>query len=147
MRIKVEEEEQREDIEIIIRCPRMDDTVKEVLARLEIIDKRIIGIYRGENYVLEVDDILYIETIDKRSFIYTKECSYETIFKLYELEERLIDMDFFRVGKSLIINFQKIKTLKPDLDGRILVTMQNGEKRLVSRQYAVSIKKRLGVLK
>lgn len=147
MRIKVEEEEQREDIEIIIRCPRMDDTVKEVLARLEIIDKRIIGIYRGENYVLEVDDILYIETIDKRSFIYTKECPYETIFKLYELEERLIDMDFFRVGKSLIINFQKIKTLKPDLDGRILVTMQNGEKRMVSRQYAVSIKKRLGVLK
>lgn len=70
---------------------------------------------------------------------------YETPLKLYELEEQLSSHGFFRASKSVIINFNQIKALKPDLDGRILVTMNNNEKLVVSRQYALTIKQMLGV--
>lgn len=53
--------------------------------------------------------------------------------------------DFFRAGKSSIVNLGNIQALRSDLDGRLQVTMSNGEQLVVSRQYAVSIKKRLGV--
>ncbi|MDF2952044.1 MAG: putative HTH-type transcriptional regulator, partial [Anaerocolumna sp.] len=62
----------------------------------------------------------------------------------YELEEQLAASDFFRASKSCIINFNQIHSLKPDIT-RFIVTMNNGEKLIVSRQYASSIKKKLGV--
>ncbi|RGC21068.1 hypothetical protein DXA09_11970 [Absiella sp. AM54-8XD] len=40
-----------------------------------------------------------------------------------------------------------MQSLRPDLDGRIQVTMKNDKKLFVSRQYAPILKKRLGVLK
>ena len=33
--------------------------------------------------------MLYIESVDKRTFLYTEESVYETPLRLYELEERL----------------------------------------------------------
>lgn len=38
-----------------------------------------------------------------------------------------------------------ISSLKSDIDRRIQVTLNNGEKLIVSRQYAEQLKERLGV--
>jgi len=54
-------------------------------------------------------------------------------------------MDFLRANKSCIINLRHIVSIKPDIDGKLLVTMSNNEKLYVSRQYSPSIKTRLGV--
>ena len=70
---------------------------------------------------------------------------YETDLKLYELEEKLEESGFFRAGKSCIINLKYIKSLRADFDRRIKVRMENGEQLIVSRQYAETLKKRLGV--
>lgn len=147
MKIKIIEDESSDDIEVIIYCEKQNKTVHEIFAKLEMMNKKILGFYQGDTYLLDALDILYIDTTDKRTFLYTRECVYETMLRLYELEERLCDIDFFRAGKSLIVNFQMIKSLKPDLDGRILITMKNDEKLMVSRQYAAIIKEKLGVLK
>jgi DNA-binding LytR/AlgR family response regulator len=64
--------------------------------------------------------------------------------RLYELEEKLNANDFFRAGKSVIINFNKIKSLKSDINGRIIVIMENDEKLIVSKQYSTFIKNKLG---
>ena len=87
----------------------------------------------------------YIDTADKKTFLYTKSDVYETDLKLYELEEQLEDADFFRANKSCIINFRHIASLKSELNRRLLVTMTNGEKLIVSRQYAEYKKEKLGV--
>ena len=71
---------------------------------------------------------------------------YETPLRLYELEERLESSDFFRASKSLIINFNQIQSLKPEFGGTMQVTMSNGERLTVSRQYAKSVKEKLGCL-
>ena len=89
--------------------------------------------------------LLYIDTADKRTFLYTKNEIYETELKLYELEEQLKDADFFRANKSCIINFRHIASLKSELNRRLLVTMTNGEKLIVSRQYAEYVKEKLEV--
>ena len=62
-----------------------------------------------------------------------------------ELEEQLKDADFFRANKSCIINFRHIASLKSELNRRLLVTMTNGEKLIVSRQYAEYVKEKLEV--
>jgi len=70
---------------------------------------------------------------------------YELPLKLYELEEILASAGFIRSAKSQVLNLYKIDSLCPDFGGRIEVTMQNGERLIVSRQYAKQLKERLGI--
>lgn len=89
--------------------------------------------------------MLYIDTADKRTFLYTAEGVYETPLRLYELEDRLSAGDFFRASKSSIVNFNEIRSLRPDFGGRMQLTMSNGEQLIVSRQYVPYIRKKLGL--
>ena len=147
MKIQVIEDEKYPEPEIIINCRKADNDVSRILAMLRIFDHKLTGTRENQTYFIDVLKILYIETVDKKSFLYTTDFVYETPLKLYELEERLESSGFFRAGKSTVINFNQIQSLKPDLYGRFQVTLNNGEKLFVSRQYAVTIKKLLGVIK
>jgi DNA-binding LytR/AlgR family response regulator len=88
---------------------------------------------------------MYIDTVDKRTFLYTEDASFETPLKLYELENQLGPACFLRAGKSCLYNFNYIKSFKSDLDGRLILTMKNDIRLIVSRQYAAILKKQLGV--
>jgi DNA-binding LytR/AlgR family response regulator len=108
------------------------------------LDFKLTGVKNGQTHILDAHHILYIDTVDKRTFLYTESEEYETSLRLYELEERLAANDFFRAGKSLIVNFNKIKSMKSDIDGRIVVVLENNEKLIVSKQYTSYIKNKLG---
>ena len=117
-----------------------------MVTMMHVYDSKITGIKNGETYILDAAKILYIDTVDKKTFFYTKGDIYETPLKLYELEERLAGCDFFRASKSSIVNFNQIHSLRPDFGGRMLLVMNNGEKLYVSRQYVSVIKEKLGIL-
>jgi len=146
VKLRINEDDNFEDLEIIINCRQMDDKVMKLIAMLRVYDMKLTGIRAGHTYLLDATKILYIDTVDKKTFLYTSKEVYETPLKLYELEEQLAAKGFFRAGKSVIINFNQIKSLRPDLDGKIMVTMNNGEKLFVSKQYAITIKQKLGVI-
>lgn len=131
--------------EIIINCQNMTQKLEQMIASLRAFDLKLTGSKQGSVYILDLAKILYIDTIDRKVFLYTKEDVYETPLKLYELEERLQEHDFFRASKSAIINLQHVQSLKVDIGGKLLLNMDNGEKLIVSRQYAKNIKERLGV--
>jgi DNA-binding LytR/AlgR family response regulator len=108
-------------------------------------DMKLTGKKQNQTYILDAAKVLYIDTVDKRTFFYTKNDVFETDLKLYELEEQLAALDFIRANKSCIINFGQINSIKADIDGKLLVTMSNNEKLYVSRQYALIVKEKLGV--
>jgi len=146
LKIKIEEDIRAEDLEITIRCRQTNDAVIRILEMLRMTDRKLTGHRENQTYILDVSQILYIDTVEKRTFLYTEEEVYETPLKLYELEERLESCDFFRASKSSIINFNQIQSLKPEFGGTMQVTMTNGERLNVSRQYARAIKEKLGCL-
>lgn len=135
---------QDDDIEIVIRCREENEEVKNIRDFLKTYHTKIKGMKDNTLYMLDISQILYIDTVDKHTFLYTKEEVYESTLKLYQLEALLANFDFFRAGKSLIINFSQINAIKPDFGGRLQVIMLNQEKLLISRQYAYTIKERLG---
>lgn len=143
--MKIEIREGFPDVEIIINCPHITDEINKIAAMLQICEKRLPGVRDGKTYMFEKQDVFYIESVDKRCFIYTARDTFETHLNLYEIEENLNDMGFFKNSKSQIPNIAKIKSLCPDFGGRIEVTMETGEKLIVSRQYAKSLKERLGL--
>lgn len=145
MKININIDDRFTEMEITINTGQMNDELEKVIAKLRALDFKLSGTKNNQTYILDTSKVLYIDTTDKKTFLYTKTDVYETSLKLYELEELLSSRDFFRAGKSCIVNFNQIQSLKSDIDGRITVTMENNEKVVVSRQYASYIKKKLGV--
>ena len=98
----------------------------------------------GKTMMCRTDQIYYIESVDKRSFVYTKAGCYETKHRLYELEE-LLDSRFLRSAKAMIVNIRKIRSVKSELNGRMRAELLNGEQIIISRAYVKELKEKLGV--
>ena len=71
---------------------------------------------------------------------------FDTALRLYEMEERLEGCDFLRVAKGCVVNFRRIASLRPEMNGRLVATMDNGEQVVISRQYAPDVRRKLGML-
>lgn len=145
MKIEIQEDSALTETEVVIRCRHTDAQVLKMLASLRAYDQKITGTRDGQTYPLETEDILYIDTVDKKTFFYTRSEVYETQLRLYELEDRLAACDFFRASKSAVVNFNEIQSLRPDFGGRMQLTMTNGEVLFASRQYVPVIKQKLGL--
>ncbi|ACU93759.1 response regulator of the LytR/AlgR family [Cryptobacterium curtum DSM 15641] len=146
MKITIEEQPSAQDIEVTIVCKKTDGCVLDMLARLRMLDRKVTGSVDGRTHVVSAEDVLYVESVDKRTFIYTTTEVLETTLRLYEMEERLTDCDFLRVAKGCVVNFRKITALEPEINGRIIATMENSERVVISRQYAPDVKRKLGLL-
>lgn len=145
MRIILEEDPAWEEVEVTIRCKEVTPQVAGLVASLRRFDPRLTGEREGKTYLLEAGELLYIESVEKRTFLYTRDGVFETPLRLYELEEQLAARDFVRAGKSVLLNFAHVAALRPDFGGRMRVTMSNGEVVVASRQYVPALKAKLGL--
>lgn len=144
MEISINIEPNCTDTEIVINCSSITAEIESIVAALQLVDNRITVTKNNEKHLLSISKIAYIESVDRRTFIYTENDCYESKLKLYEIEERLYD-NFLRISKSCIVRLKYIRSLKSEFDRKIRITLENGEQLIASRQYAVELKKRLGV--
>ena len=151
MRIKITIDEtgdiNESDIEIYIKCGKITEEIESVVAQLRLLGKQktVTGTHDGEIYFLDYKDIIYFDTTDRKTFIYTAEKVYETPLKLYQLEEMLKGTSFIRSGKSMILNIRKINSIGHTFSGRMMATLVNGEKVEISRNYVPLLKEKLGI--
>ena len=142
MQVTIEKADSPEKEEALIKAQTITDDIKAAIELLEGGKRKIPLLKNGETVLLETSAFYYIESVDKRSFVYSKDDCFETKLRLYELEETL-GAYFLRISKSMIVNLKKIKGVKSDLSGRMEATMLNGEKIVISRSYVKEIKRRL----
>ena len=134
------------DLTISVICKQLTPDIEKLLATLRMMNHQLTVRKDSEIYLLDIVQVIYIESIDRKCFVYTAKEIYESDFKLYELEKKLEEYGFFRVSKSCLIHLQNIQSLKADINRKVRVTMSNGEQIMASRQYADELKKRLGVI-
>lgn len=131
--------------QVIIKCRKIDDEVIRLKKHIELFDKKLQAKKENELYFVPSSDVLYFESVDNRTFLYTEDNVLEVRQRLYELELILSDKDFIRISKSQIVNVNKIKALKPELNRTILATMCNGELLSISRKYVRAIRAMLSI--
>lgn len=146
MKIIINVDEKISETEIMINCSELTSDVENIIATLRILNQQMPVMRDGENWLLDVSKISYIEALERKTFVYTEDAIYESKLKLYEMEERLCQSGFFRVSKSCLVHLKFIKSIKNDVERKLRLTMKNGEQIMVSRQYAEEMKKRLGVI-
>lgn len=145
MKIEINVDERAEDLKISVTCKQLTPEVEKLLATLRMMDHQLTARKDDEIYFLDLARVIYIESVDRKCYIYTAGEVYESDFKLYELEQQLEEYGFFRASKSLLLRLQSIQSLKADINRKIRATMSNGEQIIVSRQYADELKTKLGL--
>lgn len=145
MKISVRSDPQATETEVTVVCKGVTREIKEMISYLCLMDNNIAGIKGEETFFIPLSEILYFETVDRKVFFYTDTEVFETLSKMYQLEETLLDTPFARISKSLIANLKKVYSIKPEKNSRMCLTFSNGEKLIVSRQYLNVIKDKLGV--
>lgn len=145
MQIDIEVDGDIIETAVIIKCAKRDAYVERLIAALRMIEKQITVTQNGNVTVLGLEQILYIESVDRKCFVYTADEIYESAYKLYELEQQLGQYLFVRINKSCVVNCKNIDSIKTYIDRRLSMTMSNGEQLIVSRQYAPEIRMMLGV--
>lgn len=135
------------ETKINIECKKTDEKIIKLISLIKNMDnnEKIIGINNGETYCLNPNDILYFEAVDRKTFCYTEDGIFEIAMKLYEIEDKYKEKSYLRISKSFVLNLDRVKSIKPEIDGKMLATMDNGEKIYISRQYVPLFKKKIGI--
>ena len=145
MKISIDIDDNYKDTEVVIRTPKLTQDVEKMIAVMRMLNMQIAVNKNGETYLLDAGKILYVEAVERKTFVYTEEEMYESELKLYETEREFHKRDFLRISKQSIVNLRMIKSLKTDINRRIKITLKNGEQIVVSRMYADELKNKLGV--
>lgn len=133
------------DTEIVINCSALTPETERIIAALRMLDSQMTVTKDGEVYILDVAKIVYVESVDRKTFVYTEGDCFESRLKLYEMEQQLCQSGFLRISKSCLVHLKYIRSLRAELDRKLRLTLDNGEQIIVSRQYADDLKQRLGV--
>lgn len=92
---------------------------------------------------VNVRDIEYFEALENDVYAIVGKIRYDCVDKLYALEEKLKSRSFVRTSKSFLVNITKIDYIKPLLNYKLLLVMNNGDKIDVNRTYMKSFKEAL----
>lgn len=144
MRVNIIENADTKEIFAEIHCREITAEVNRLKAYIENYAVRIKGEYEKEAVYVDLKDILYFESVDSKTFIYTKERVLTAELRLYEIEKKLSEKNFFRCSKSVVVNIGKIVRLKPEISRNIIATLDNGEAVVISRRYVSELKRIIG---
>lgn len=145
MKLSVREDPAAAEIEVTVVCPRIDQRVQRIVAAVEMEDRRLAGVADGFLRVLSARDVLYAETVDGRTFLYGEDKVYEATATLAEIESHLAGTEFVRASRQMLVNLAHVSGIRPYLNARLELALDNGERLIASRQFAPVIKKRIGL--
>ena len=144
MKVHLEQVKSKEEEEAIIKAVSVTDEITGAIELLEGGSKGIAVIKDDQVHIIKASAVYYIESVDKKTFVYTKDVCFDCKYRLYELETMLGGY-FMRCSKSMIINLKKVRNVKSQLSGRIDATLINDETVVISRGYVKEVKRRLGI--
>lgn len=141
MRVSIRKILNKEEEQVIIECAEITPEIRDIHSYVQNKGVEISGIVEGEyQKKFRLEDVYYFEALDEKVFAYTKEQVYEIKQRLYEVEEEYENRHFIRCSKSVVLNLMLLDSISPALNGRFFAHMKNGEKLIISRQYATQIK-------
>ncbi len=145
MKINLEEDPTLEDITVSIVYPAVDRRVRRIIEAAEMEDMRLVGMFEGYLRAVPANRVLYAESVDGNTFFYTEDTVMGPNLALADLESELAETEFVRATRQMLVNLAHVKGLRPYLNARLELVLDNGEKVIASRQYAHTIKTRIGL--
>src|SRR5262249_20142569 len=99
---------------------------------------------QGRVLLLKLDEIDWIEAADNYVNLHVRNESHLMRETMTSLAARLDSKKFIRISRSALVNVERIKELQPLFHGDYSVTLQNGTRLTLSRNYRDTLEQLLG---
>jgi len=140
MVIKLKQDTAKKDIEITIEYPVKDKTVDRLVSMIKSADIQIECYLEDSIKLINISEIYYIESIDKKTIIFDTHNSYYNKNRLYQLYEKLKNKGFVQISKYCIININKLEKIRPLPNSHLEALLTNGKCLYVTRKYLDNIR-------
>ncbi|BCN32587.1 LytTR family DNA-binding domain-containing protein [Anaeromicropila herbilytica] len=145
MKVGVATNESLDKDEIIIQCHEVDDKIKKIKNYAQNIDLVLMAKEEQETVLLSPEDIYYVESVEKKTFVYLENRVLESKLRLYEIETMFQGLSFFRASKNCIVNVTYIKRISLMINRNLMLTLNNQEKLVLSRRNVKEFNKFIGM--
>ena len=146
MRFIKTKEESLEENYLELHYDEIDKETAAVLERLRPALNYIEGNIDGKRLTIPLTDMYYFETVDRKTFGYTKDSCVEVKETLQGIVDEYGNTGFVRISKSSVVNLYKIRNLQGDLNMRTLIHLKNDECLVMNRGYRTEFYKALNEL-
>ena len=131
--------------ELIAKGFEIDDSAELILSEKNVYADRIIGKRDDEIFRLKTSEISHIESFAHDVIAHSSGVEYKISERLRRLEEILDPKEFIRVSNSVIVSANHIKSIKPTLGQKFVLTMSDSCKVDVTRSYYYIFKEFFGI--
>ena len=141
MKVSIRKIEQKEQEQVVIACVEITPEVRDIRAYALSRGTGLSGTSSsGHMEQINLQSVFYFEAVDEKVFAYTENDCYRIKSRLYEIEKAYGAYHFARCSKSVVLNLMRLGSISPALNGRFYAHMKNGERLIISRQYAPILK-------
>lgn len=127
--------------EVIIKYKNLNDRIEGIVRYIEQQGDKLLGMKDDQQCIIKLPDVIYLESVDGITYLYTDTDVYRTNLTLTTFEMTYSEEGFFRCSKSMVIHIYRIQRLKSISGNRIDVTMDNGEHVIISRKYTKELRR------
>jgi len=121
----------------------MDKTVNRIVSLVKSVGTQL-ECYSGNTVkMVNISDIYYIESIDKKTIVFCDNESFNVKSRLYQIYEKLENQGFVQISKYCIVNINKLEKITPMANSHLEAVLSNGKCLYVTRKYLNDIKRRL----
>jgi len=144
VKLRIELTDGSTEDEVIIRCGRVDDTIRKLQEYILDLTAARLVFYKGiQEYYLPLEEILFFETYGEQVFAHTATDAFKVKHRLYELEE-MLPRSFVRAAKGTIVNTPRIYSINRNLTSSSRISFAGTHKQIyVSRHYYKSLREKM----
>ena len=113
----------------------MDTEIRAFLEFADSVNQQIQGKAEDRTRIMNLHEVYYFEIVDRRCFAYIADSVWQVRLTLQDILDNFGKWNFVRIGKSMVVNLNYVKLLKPDLNARVKIILENGETVVLSRKY------------
>lgn len=143
MKVTINQNANIKGTEVIINCPALDCRVRNLAGFIQQYSASLEGVIDGAIYYVPLDSILYIDSVDRKTFFYDSHRIFGCQCTLAELEDKLEKALFVRISKNCIVNLAFVSRVCPYENHRMEVVMKSGEHLIAARSYKEQLRERL----
>ena len=125
-----------EDTVILRSCKRNKNYLCNVMLHLQKNSVHIKAYDDMHNlYFISCQEIYYMENIDHKVYLYTKDQVYRCYLKFSEIKKELHNCNLCQINQNTLVNRIHIKSVHIEKDCHRSITLDNDECLIVNRRY------------
>ena len=143
MELRLHQRQELEETEIDIAYSRMTNRLSKMVGYIRQYTYMVEAFWNGKSFLIPLDEILYFDTTDRKTFLYTNKQVYECRKALIEVENELSNTTVIRISKATLLNTTALVNVRPYPNHRLMAELSNGENLIISRKYISILQNRL----